>query len=276
MTYRTVMVHLVPGASNTAVLRVAAELATRFDAGVIGIAACQPMQIVDGGGCYVPGELVAEDRARIEDDLEEAEVDFRTALEPHATFVEWRSTIVESSLAAFIEAEARSADLLVTGMRENGSGRYSRTPSIADIIMQAGRPVFVAPSGAVGLQLDRVVIGWTDTAEARRAIAIALPILHHASSVRIVEIAGEEDTGGAWKRIRDVSQWLARHGVASQNEVIATGANGVAQLSAEAGRRDADLIVAGAYGHSRVREWALGGVTDDLLRHSSRCLLLSH
>ena len=280
MTYKTIMVHLVPGGANAVVLRIALDLADRFDAGVIGIAACQPIRLIYPEGGYVPGALVAEDRSRIEDELDEVEVDFRNALETRAVFLDWRSAIVETSLAIWMEAEARSADLLVTadvpGRTPDLAAGPVRRASAADLVMQVGRPVLVVPDGAPGLDLDRVVVGWTDTREARRAISDALPILRQSVAVIILEIAAEEDVPAAWNRVRDVSKWLLRHGIGSETEVVVSSAPEVGQLDREAGRHEAGLVVAGAYGHNRAREWALGGVTSDLLRHSKRCLLLSH
>ena len=77
-------------------------------------------------------------------------------------------------------------------------------------------------------------------------------------------------------RVSDVTAWLSRHGVAASGQAVLSDGGDALQLDAIAHDQDADLVVAGAYGHSRVREWALGGVTRSLLLHSGRRSLLSH
>ncbi len=120
------------------------------------------------------------------------------------------------------------------------------------------------------------MIAWKDTRETRRAVLDALPLLQQAARVSIVEATGAEDMADARSHVADVAAWLGRHGVAASGQTVPSDGGDAAQLDAFARDHGADLIVAGAYGHSRVREWALGGVTRSLLMHGSRCSLLSH
>ena len=80
----------------------------------------------------------------------------------------------------------------------------------------------------------------------------------------------------ARSHVAEVTKWLGRHGIEATGLAVLQEGDNAAQLGFVAGRQGADLIVAGAYGHSRVREWALGGVTRSLLLHTHRCSLLSH
>ena len=276
MTYATLMVHLTLGQPNTSVLRVAADLADRFEAGVIGIAACRPMEILYSDGCYVSGDLIAEDQERVQKDLEDAEVAFRTAVDRPGRFTEWRSAVLPTALSDYIEGEARSCDLLVTGLISDATVDRSRRVTAGDLVMQLGRPVFVVPVGATGLALDRVLIAWIDTPETRRATLNALPLLKRAGRVRLVEIAAEDDQAAARKRLEDVAFWLGRHGIEADTDARVTRGDDVGHLDEISRDFRADVIVAGAYGHSRSREWALGGVTRDLLLRAERCSLISH
>ncbi|HKH80667.1 MAG TPA: universal stress protein [Methylovirgula sp.] len=275
MTYATVMVHLELGQSNAHLLNVAGDVAQQFHADVIGIAACQPMQLTFTDG-YLPPELIDEDREEIEREFAKAEREFHDALRKRVVGLEWRSRVTFGSLADYIAREARSADLVITGLDKASLLGTSSSVSASELIMCIGRPVLIVPSGPDALKLERVIIGWKDTREARRATFDALPLLKKAAHVSVVEIADEEECGAARARLDDVVGWLARHGVTAQALAFHPAGDDATRLAAIAQEQAADVIVAGAYGHSRVREWILGGVTRDLLLATPRCALMSH
>jgi nucleotide-binding universal stress UspA family protein len=275
VSYVRLMVHLELGQSNAGRLRVVAEIAQRFQAEVVGIAACRPMNMVFSEG-YVPAEIIDQDRERLDRETKEAEAEFRSGLQGRLTKVGWRSAVTFSSLSDYIACEARSADLVVTGVTPARFLDDSRRVNLGDLIMQLGRPVLMVPTGLDILKLDRVVVGWKDTREARRAVSDALPLLKAAAQVTVVEIAEEDELAAARSHVGDVVDWLERHGVAAKAITLASTGDDSTQLNAIAQDRGANLVVAGAYGHSRLREWALGGVTRDLLQNADRCSLLSH
>jgi nucleotide-binding universal stress UspA family protein len=147
---------------------------------------------------------------------------------------------------------------------------------MAELVMSAGRPMLIVGEGVDILDLRSVLVGWKDTREARRAVVDALPLLKHADHVTIVEIADDEELTEAKARTDDVANWLARHGVpATARADISVGTNAT-QLSRIARDVSANLLVAGAYGHTRLREWVLGGVTRDLLFRPSHCSFVAH
>jgi nucleotide-binding universal stress UspA family protein len=123
-----------------------------------------------------------------------------------------------------------------------------------------------------------VLVAWKDTAEARRAIANALPVLRKARDVVVMEIA--EAGGGqaaATAGVRDVIGWLSRHGIVAAERFAEAGGKDATRVAEEvAGALGSSLIVAGAYGHSRFRETVLGGMTQHLVTQTARCALLSH
>jgi nucleotide-binding universal stress UspA family protein len=124
--------------------------------------------------------------------------------------------------------------------------------------------------------LRSVLIAWKDTAEARRAVADALPILRKATEVTVVEIVEEQaDRAVAVSRVRDVVAWLSRHGINASERVPDQCGEAGKALERIASEIGAGLVVAGAYGHSRLREWILGGVTQRLINPAGRCSLLS-
>jgi nucleotide-binding universal stress UspA family protein len=269
------MVHLELRRLNAGLLQIAGDLAERFHAGVIGIAAGKPMQVAYNEG-YIPQDLIEKDLEEIEKELKEAEAEFRRALQTHVRTVEWRSTVTYAPIADYLAREARSADLIIAGVDSSGMFDGSRRVYTGDLIMQLGRPVLIVPAAVDKLKLERVVVGWKDTRETRRAVFDAIPLLKKVGHVTVVEIAAEEELAAARARLEDVVGWLKRHGVAAKSLASPAIGDDATRLNTIAQEQDTDVIVAGAYGHSRLREWMLGGVTRDLLLRSDRCALLSH
>ncbi|HVJ55358.1 MAG TPA: universal stress protein [Aliidongia sp.] len=272
------MVHLELGQSNAALLKATADLAGKFQAGVIGIAASQltPMLFGDGYG-YVSADVIEQFRDEAEEEIKAAEAEFRAALQSRVDTLGWRADVTFDPLPDYIARQARCADLVITGIgRDPSLLDSSRQLTTSDLVMRAGRPVLVVPATKETLSVDRVVVGWKDTRETRRAIVDALPLLKKASNVAVIEIADAAELPAARERVEDVAGWLTQHAIPA--EAIAVGSTGgdAAQLDSILDERHADLLVAGAYGHSRVREWVLGGVTRDLLLKAKRCAFVSH
>jgi nucleotide-binding universal stress UspA family protein len=144
------------------------------------------------------------------------------------------------------------------------------------LVQQAGRPVLIVPGTIDKLVLGHVIVAWKDTRETRRAALDALPLLKMAARVTVVEVAAEGDLESARLHLEDVVVWLKRHDIAAALLVSASNGDDTGRLNAIAQEQNVDLIVAGAYGHSRLRELVLGGVTHDLLLCPGRCVLVSH
>ena len=275
MAYKTLLVHLETGRTNTSLLTVAAQFADRFDARLIGIAACQPMMIVSGDGT-ICGDVFADDQRRNASDLAAAEAEFRAALHGRSVEIAWRGEVTLAAPASYLATHARSADLILTGSVPADTFDLSRVANPGSLAIEAGRPVFMVPVGAQPMRFRGALVGWKDTRECRRATADALPLLERMEWTTVIEIAAADDLDAARGRVDDVVDWLTHHGVVADGRVERTGGNDAEQLYAAADEADADVIVAGAYGHSRLREWIVGGVTRDLLLECGRGVLLSH
>jgi nucleotide-binding universal stress UspA family protein len=275
MTYATVMVSLALDESNEARLEAAGQIAERFDSGIVGIAAAQfspPVYFTSGEQAQ---NLIDQGQALIKKRMSELEVQFREATKNRAKYVEWRCAI--DFPARYILQEARCADIIVSGGQSNALSDPFALASPKDLVMQAGRPLLIAPDNVSWLDLRSVLMAWKDTPEARRAIAYSLPMLRKAKEVNVAEIVEAGDSrSAAVSRVRDVVAWLSRHGVSASEVVPEDGGDVIAQLDAIAANVGAGVIVAGAYGHSRFRELILGGMTQHLMTQSSRCVLLSH
>jgi nucleotide-binding universal stress UspA family protein len=274
MDYKTVMVGLALDRRNDACLRVAGDLAERFGARIIGVAASDirpPMYFADGD---VAQKLLDEEAAAIERRLSELEAEFRAAVERRATVLEWRSA--RALPVPYLLQQARAADILVIGARQETLVDPSSAPDPSGLVMQAGRPLIVVPSTVEWLDLRSVLVAWKDVREARRAIFDALPILAAAKEVTIAAISEQDGRRAeAQAHVADVAAWLRSHGITA-NTVVPEKAGGVTgQLENIAANIGAGAVIAGAYGHSRLREWVLSGVTRHLATESRRCAFLS-
>ena len=276
MTYRTLLVAVDQSVDSDARISLACELASAMDAHLIG--ACgvalstPPMDDLYTGGVMM-GEALTLFRDLAEADVRAALTRFHELVGPRRDRTEWRGR--PGLPADIIVREGRAADLVILGRRS------SRVPTCAvdpaDVLMAIGRPVLVMPP-----QPDRdptgwpAVIAWKDSRESQRAAAAALPLLRHASTVHVLEVCAE-GAEAARARTADVVAWLDRHGIGAEAHVRPRGEGTVARAIVDfAASRGTGLIVSGCYGHARLREWALGGVTRELLASATVCVLFSH
>ena len=274
MNYKTIMVSLALDRPNEACLAVAGDLAERFDARVIGIAASDlrpPLYFEEGA--YAEN-LIREEENAIRRRLSELEAEFHGSVRKRTKSVEWRSAL--ATPANYLVQQSRAADILVVGTRTEAIVDPSVAVDPADVLMRAGRPLLVVPPTAEWLDLRSVLVAWKDVKEARRAVLDALPILAVAKDVTIAEIPEEGSARvDALSHVEDVAAWLRSHGILASVVASEPTADVPGQLDWIMANAGADLVISGAYGHSRLREWALGGVTRHLLT-SSRFVFLSH
>jgi nucleotide-binding universal stress UspA family protein len=261
--------------SNAELLAVIADMAQRFSSAVVGVAARQP-SMRSAVAAVGPGEPPDRDLELFRERSAEAEAEFRSALSM-VEDLQWRSEMTAGPPSQHVANEARGADLIVAAA-EPGERIFLPSPEIdvSDLLMRAGRPVLIAPAGGAGLKLTRALVCWKDSREARRAVADALPILKASKGVDVIELVNESELEAARRRVSEVGDWLARHGVEANCLASPLSGAEATHLAAIAKDLEADLIVAGAYGRSRLSEWAFGGVTRDFLLRADRCTLASH
>lgn len=273
MTITTIMVYVDPAQQAEEQVRVARSIATKFKASMIGVSAFAVERDFVAEGVVI-AETTPEDLKRMKAELVEKERWFRDVVGLPRERVEWRWD-VEYPIA-FLSREARAADLVVLKSGYRKVDPY-RLVDPAGAILRMGRPTILVPEHVHELNADRVVVGWKDTREARLAVHDALPFLKHASQVSVIEICNSNEQDRARRNVRDVARYLQRHGVKSEVDVRVHMAESDAQqlvrLTKDLG---ADLIVAGAYGHSRLGEWVFGGMTRRLLDEAPFCLMMSH
>jgi nucleotide-binding universal stress UspA family protein len=271
-TLKSILVHVEATPEASPRVHVAVDLARMFDATLLGVGVEMRQTYSDPYG-MLGGDWVVQLQSLVEDDLKRAEETFRAKTAGLKT--EWSS--IETFPARAMSRRARSADLIVAGGAPLGLEGNYRAADPAELVMLSGRPVLVAPPKPGKFHGRAVVVAWKDTRESRRALADAMPFLTAADQVLVVECCDKAAVADARANTADVVQHLRRHGVKALGRAVATAPERVSsELQTAAQEIGADLIVAGAYGHTRLGEWAFGGVTYDLLHFPERFVLLSH
>ena len=276
MPFSTLLACLRIDRSNTDLLAVVSETAQRFGSSVIGLVAKQASAHIHNRGAG-PFESQEHDLQIVTERAAAAEEEFRAALSKVSN-LEWRQQLTFGPASEHVANEARGADLVVAPIDHHD---HLFSPSgqaeVGDLLLRLGRPVLGVPSGVSGLELKKVLVCWKDSRETRRAVADALPMLQASRQVDVVGIVADaQGVEESRRRLASVCDWLARNGVESRFSAEVSAGVEALKLSEIAEKLGADLIVAGAFGHSRLREWAFGGVTKDLLLRADRCVLASH
>jgi nucleotide-binding universal stress UspA family protein len=266
MSYKSILVHVEPSDAGRDRLRTSVRLAREFGARLIGMGARALNAMPDPIGVSI-----VKGKEEIGAALSNAEAAFQQETGVLGAAAVWRQELDFPTQALL--RHACGADLVIAE-----SGRPAAVPEIQaspdDLIMSSGLPVLALPGGE--RDLTKVIIGWKNTREARRAVWDALPLLVRAKKVHLVHFF-VASSGAPPSEIADVLERLRFHGVHGEAQSIESSDHTVAEdLLAAAAAAGAGLIVVGGYGHTRLREWALGGVTRALIRQSSTAVLFSH
>lgn len=272
MTIRTIAVSLEVDTFRSPTAKAAIRLAQRFGAHLIGVASAAPSpDLIGFDPTGAAANIYAAEREDIEKRLPAVEGEFRRLLPAGAT-ADWRA-FLEPPTQSLLSI-ARSVDLFVLGA-DAGEGPFARSVDIGELVLSAGRPVMTLGAGIEAVWAEKVVIGWKDTREARRAVADALPFLAEAREVVAVTVR-EGQSEGAQASLDDLVGWLGRHGITARSELVSATEGAAEGLQQAAAVHAADLIVTGGYGHSRTREWLFGGMTRDLLISQTTTRLMSN
>ena len=273
---KDVMVHLDGTAGDEVRLAAGNDIADVFHSHIVGLFLnVLPVLIVpeDGIGSMQSAELL--NQARTAGDKVEEKLSQRlTRLQKP---VELRRFDILNDTAGDVAArEARTADAFVA-LRPNGASRGAEE-LVEGVLFGSGRHVWLLPTRkSAKATFDRMLVAWNGSRESARALAEALPYLHKAKEAVVVVIDETSATEGQAIVGKDAINHLRHHGItAVLHRAIVRDNDIAATLIAEARRLKSDLIVMGGYGHSRLREWLLGGATYKLLHKSPVPLLIAH
>jgi nucleotide-binding universal stress UspA family protein len=272
---KDIVVNLMVAGSRDAAATYAVSVAKTFDAHLAGIAfAYEPvLPAIVGGG--IPESVIEEQREENEKAAKSAVAQF----EATAKDVKHETRMVPASLAGAADTFgeiARVFDLAIVGQSERD--RVGPEELIVEgALFGSGRPILVVPADYQGgIRLDRVLVCWNGGRNAARATANALPFLRRANAVEIVTV-GTEASAPAETSAADLSRHLARHGIKADVKRIEPGNLKVsAAILNYAAKSGAGMLVMGGYGHSRLREFILGGTTRGVLAAMTVPTLMSH
>jgi len=275
MAYATFLTHVQTDAEGRARLGFARRLAERFGAALLGVGAQMVPPLAAGAStAFVQADWYAAVSASVEEDLKAAESAFWAAVTDLPKGGLWAHGMDFPGRA--VANASRGADLIIASPSTRGHHDAYRDAPASELLISSGRPILIVPTALSDLKAERVVLAWKDSREARRALSDSLPIMQAAKSVTVVEVCREADKTDATARTKDVAHALGRHGVTASSVVSVGHGDDALQLISETRALNADLIIAGGYGHSRLGEWVFGGVTDTLLWQNDLCVLLSH
>jgi nucleotide-binding universal stress UspA family protein len=285
MAFRDILVHLDSGPRSTTRLELAAGLAGRSGAQLTGVYVVDipSAEFFYGAAMPLAGsgaeQIVDQIRADAVAAAEPVEAAFRELLRREGLDGGWR--LVEGNLPATVALHARYADLTVLGQAEPHEWRDGRDHDavIAAALLGSGRPILAVPfAGDFPTLGQRVLVAWNASREAARAVNDALPLLREAAAVTVLAVNPRRGIGGHGDvPAADIALHLARHGVrAEAAHTVADDISDGEALLSYAADLGADLIVCGAYGHSRARELVFGGVTRTLLAEMTAPVFMSH
>jgi nucleotide-binding universal stress UspA family protein len=277
MSYKDILVHVDATAASRTRLQLALTLVRRFDARLLGLHVIPEPDVPPYFKPSVVGRIAAiyAKNAKVAADL--AQALFRKETKDAGADTAWEC--VAGDMDEMIAERARFADLLMLGQFDTENPRtISAFLLPAKVVFGAAAPILVIPNSGSFSDVGRhALIAWDGSREAARAIRDAMPLLQAAKRVSVLALDPRRQDhihGGA--NAPELVAHLDRHGVAAEATEIASEAHGVTTTLLEhATRLGADLLVMGAYGHSRIWEFIVGGTTQELLERTTIPVLMS-
>lgn len=281
MTYKTILVQLNDERRAGLLIDAARFVGELDEAHVIGVYAVPT--VAYGSPMRIGATIIEAGRKRFHEEADRIKKTFEEAMRGRAIKTEWRlleSHVGYRDCAELVIEQARSADLVIAAQSDSSWEDSAMLDFPERIAMESGRPTLLVPyAGRFPKFGSRVVIAWNGSREAARAVFDALPLLQRASVVQILSITRGTQKKSDTRTIEaaDIGAALARHGVTCElAQSIAVGLEVEDDLLSRAADFSADLIVMGCYGHSRLREFVMGGASHSILKQMTMPVLMSH
>ena len=284
--FKTILASLTGTASDTTVLETSVQAATKFSAhvdclyvsGMLDADALAMSQFV----------VTAEEIRALEQRISEADFKARSSFEAICEREHLARSAKPGPTPSFALVEAVGNDLRetiraarlheLTIVARDSRNVITEPDRAGKVMLSCGRPILVPPRKSAKTFGEHVVIAWKETPESARAVGFATPVLAAAKKVTLVAVSeGEDDPGKVIAPAQALAQALQWHGVNADTKALPFSLKPAAEtILDEAYRLDADLLVMGGYGHSRLREFAFGGVTRDMLSECEIPVFMSH
>jgi nucleotide-binding universal stress UspA family protein len=256
----------------------AIDFARRHDAHLLGVA---PREIASS---LMLGEMVPFDSSwisklqkQIDSDVAAACDNFEKLCRAHG-FSAAESRIEDGSDVTVLRHESPTSDLIILGQHsDHDDADNNRSGLIESLLMSSARPLLVVPAiGEYAPTCERVLIGWKNSREAAMAVRQSIPLLKQAQQVDIVTVDKRSHGDADDRRTRGLVSYLARHGIEAGVRNIVSELDAGNVLLSHACDSGADLLVIGGYGHARLTEWALGGVTRTIMQSMTLPVFVAH
>ncbi len=286
MCFKTILLHATNEQRLDNQLAAAGALVGRGDAGrspghVVGLAVLPAAMILPAG---TPGhpDVVTIDEQRLAFDRSAKILHARLegAAQRYGFTVEWRlEDAARAPPAAIALAAARTADLVITTGFDSGWRDAPERSTMERLLLESGRPLLLVPKIlATPFSTDRILVAWNGSQTATRAVRDALPVLKLARHVKLLHFTMSSDPESPeLGSVARLAQSLGRHGVVAQaDELGLRGTDAGPAILSAVKAENADLLVMGCYGRSRLREIVFGGATRHVLHHMTVPVLMSH
>ncbi len=280
MSYKTILVHLNDERRVGQLIDVAAHIADRQEAHLVGLYVV-PSALV-GSVTGIGSRLIGSGRKAFREEGARIKAVFEKATAGRAMVAEWRMLEPPADHPGTAEAvieQGRTADLIVASQTDD-NWEYSLLLDFPDrLAVESGRPTLIVPhAGRFPRVGQRVLVAWNGKREATRAVFDALPLLIQAEAVRVLWVnPGNAPSTLGTSPGADMAAALARHGVKCETGTSVTAGIEVGDdLLSRLADFGADTLVMGCYGHSRFREFVLGGASREILKHMTVPVLMSH
>ena len=278
MSYKTVLVHLNDQRRTEALLEPAVQLASQYNSHLVGLHVYASMPAPPVRLPYASKILGAAVAFEHENSDEIAAI-FSRMTAKGAFVAEWQlRRVPHVDLASVVMDHGRAADLIIAGRTDPDWDLSPLLDFPERLALESGRPVLVIPYAGRYPRIGRnVVIAWKAGRESTRAVFDALPLLKGADNVHILEVKGRADQETMLGPDTSIAAALGRHGIkATIRTSVAPDISVGDEILSRLSDLDADLLVMGAYGHSRMREIVFGGATRHIARHMTVPTLFSH
>lgn len=274
MSLRTILLHSMSGdRHNDSRVDAALSMCIPDETHLVAVHTIPPVSVPTYMAAPLPPEIFDRYYAEAEEEAQAAQKALTGKAGAQGVALEWH--VVRGYPREVLSAHARYVDIVVLGQPDPEHDEYGGTEGLlSDLAIGAGRPILAIPHAGHHVEFGkRILLPWNDSREATRAAHDALPLMQAAEKVTVLVVNAEEDLASA----EEISAHLARHGVTveAKTEKVKGLDIGDAVLNAVSDL-SCDMLVMGAYGHSRLREYALGGVTRHIMGHMTVPTLFSH
>ena len=251
-------------------LETASGLCKAFEAQLTGLYLLQKISVPAYAGAYMPVEVFEANDEETIKLRNKAEAVFNSKSESVNIISHFNA--VEGDVSTALNQFSRYADLLIVPQRKSDRFDFNPYYQLSDVLLGAACPVLLLPDNSSSeLPPETALLAWDGKRECARALTVAMPMLSKVKKIDVVSINTEDE--GA----REIAQHIARHGIEAKVHLVKDCQLEIGSiLLDQAASLDSQMIIMGAYGHSRIRELMLGGTTRYILEHVTLPVLLSH